>query len=676
MTVSRSQVQVSFIPDDGSETPLPQLHARGRSFLLGAALLTLVVVTFGMSVRFGFVHTDRENITHNPALLMFRQGLRDIWLAPGATPHYSPVAYSLMLVESKLVRQRPRGFHATSVAGHALNVLLFWILLRKLRLPGAAFAAAIFAVHPLQLEAVAWVSQQRILLSATFYLLGFMAYLRCTGIVVPQNDHSDPNPAGAASHWAWYALTGALATAAILCHPFGITFPLSAGLMLWWKRGSVGASEIRRLLPLVAIGTAVAALMIVAHGRAPGTEPSSGIFRNSLHTVATLSRYVVQFVLPIGVPSLAADAGSGGFLSDRDLYLVLGVLAAIVAALAVRTSAWQSSVPAWLLPGAATLLVLTLSAMSFWRLPVFRDDSSLWGYLLQRNPDSIPALNAMGLIELNERKSTEKAVILFSRALSVDPLDARSLLNLGQAYVASGDFDKAINQYRLLLARDSRSADAHFGLAVAFARQGRSADAIGQLEEVLRLRPSDARAHLELGALFTARGDYNGAMKHYDQAVLLNPRSAAAYVEAARTLYTGFGDWKTAHSLLERARRLDPSSVETVMLAGGIQYELAKDNARNGAPRGQSRQQFWTAEMFFREAIRLKPDVGLAYVNLGKCLGNRSMYAQTPQESVECLNEAIFCFDRAARLDPNDPEPEQLRAKAEADRNEASRRIR
>ncbi len=675
MTLPRSQVQVTFFQDQEPETaPNPRLHSRARVFLGAALLLGLVLGTFGMSIRFGFIYTDQQNVRENLALRARGEGLRAIWLSPGATPHYSPLAYSAMLVQHKLFRGRAAGFHAGSIAIHACNVLLLWMLLRQLQLPGALFAAALFAVHPLQLEAVAWVSQQRILLCGAFYLLGLMCYLRLTSIV--RSSPPDPdNPRRPTPQWIWWTLTLTFAAASVLCHPFGLSFPFVALALGFGMTKRLSASRFGLLIWLVVVGIFVSILMILAWTRLHSDESFDRPLPGLAVSAANIAKYLSRVVVPVGVPSLVGEDRNDGYFADHAMYLVLAAIAALLGATLSKLLS-RMRAPLWLAPMGATLFVGTLATLTIWRLPVFRDNRSLWSDMLGRDPDSIPALNAIGLIELNQRKSPSIAIRHFSRALASDPQDKRSMLNLADAYVATGDHDLAINHYRKILSIDPRHPGAQQGLAIAYSRQSRSAEAVEILQQLVAQRPSDARAHLELGALFTDRGDYENAMKCYDQAIRIDPRNPAVYIESARMLYTGFADWRTAKALLERARQLDPTSVETVMLAGGIQFELAKQMAQAGAPRGDVRQDFWTAEMFFRESIRLRPDSALAHVNLGKCLGARSMYAQTPQESVECLNEAIFCFDRAIALDPADSESTQLRAKAQRDRDEAARKIR
>src|SRR5688572_5620043 len=166
MTERPSNVHVTFAPGVDEPEPAPPalaLHARGRTVLGAAALIALVVITFAAFLRGQIILTDHDNVIANPAVHSWRTGLRTIWLEPRALPHYSPLGYSFLLAETRLLGARPVVYRAAGIALHALNVVLLWLLLRRVGLPGALAAAALFAVHPVHAEAIAWASQQRML---------------------------------------------------------------------------------------------------------------------------------------------------------------------------------------------------------------------------------------------------------------------------------------------------------------------------------------------------------------------------------------------------------------------------------------------------------------------------------------------------------------------------------
>src|SRR5688500_15890496 len=179
MAIRPQNVQVRFADDPPAEDPSDSSSGfHRRSTVQAIALVVLVLAVYAASARGGFIFNDAREIASNPALRTWREGLRTIWLYPASMPHLSPVAYTFMLVEMKLVGGRPMGFRAASVALHAAVVLLLWALLSRLDVPGAFLAAALFAVHPAQVETVTWAGQQRLLLCAIFYVAGLLRWAR------------------------------------------------------------------------------------------------------------------------------------------------------------------------------------------------------------------------------------------------------------------------------------------------------------------------------------------------------------------------------------------------------------------------------------------------------------------------------------------------------------------
>jgi len=143
-----------------------------------AALVLLTLVAYvPVMTRGGFVWDDDDYVTENPTLRDVR-GLARIWLEPGATPQYYPMTFTSLWLDHHLWGDRPAGYHVVNVALHAANAVLLWRVLALLSLPGAWLAAAIFAVHPVHVESVAWIAERKNVLSGLFYLLTVLLYLK------------------------------------------------------------------------------------------------------------------------------------------------------------------------------------------------------------------------------------------------------------------------------------------------------------------------------------------------------------------------------------------------------------------------------------------------------------------------------------------------------------------
>ena len=214
-------------------------------FAPGALLLALTVLVYLPSLRATYVWDDDEYLINNPTLREFR-GLVRIWTEPRASPQYYPLVFSTFWVEYHLWGLWYPGYHAVNVLLHALNALLLWRLLRRIEVPGAWLAAAVFAVHPVHVESVAWITERKNVLSAAFYFAALLAYLRFAPL-----DESEPAARGARR---WYALALVLYVAALGSKTVTCSLPVALLLLYWWKRGSLEWRDVRPLVPFFAVG--------------------------------------------------------------------------------------------------------------------------------------------------------------------------------------------------------------------------------------------------------------------------------------------------------------------------------------------------------------------------------------------------------------------------------------
>src|SRR5437870_3711674 len=207
----------------------------GGSAAPALALVLLVVATYLPALRAGFIWDDDAYVTANATLRSF-DGLRRIWLEPGAVPQYYPLTFTSLWLDYHLWGLHPLGYHLVNVLLHAANAILVWLVGRRLALPGAWFAAAVFAVHPVHVESVAWVTERKNVLSGALYLAAFLAYLRAAG-----------GARGA------YGLALGLFVGALLAKTVTCTLPVVLLLVLWWRNGRV---DVAPLLPFFVLGAA------------------------------------------------------------------------------------------------------------------------------------------------------------------------------------------------------------------------------------------------------------------------------------------------------------------------------------------------------------------------------------------------------------------------------------
>jgi hypothetical protein len=213
----------------------------------GGLIILLVFLAYLPALRGGFIWDDDDYVTQNPTLHDLG-GLQRLWFKVGAVPQYYPVVHTTFWLEHHLWGLDPFGYHLVNVLLHATAAILLWQVLLRLRIRGAWLAAVIFALHPVCVESVAWITERKNVLSAVFYFAAAMAYLRFAGL----------EEAVTSNRRRWYCYWGALVLfmAAMLSKTVTCSLPAALLLVCWWKKDRVQRGEILPLLPFFVIGVA------------------------------------------------------------------------------------------------------------------------------------------------------------------------------------------------------------------------------------------------------------------------------------------------------------------------------------------------------------------------------------------------------------------------------------
>ncbi len=560
-----------------------------KAFLAGACgLLLAVVLSYLPALGNGFIWDDDGYVTRNPRL-RDAAGLCDIWTKPMSSSQYYPIQYYPVVhtsfwLEHHLWGNRPSGYHAVNVLLHALNAILLWRILRRLSVPGAFWAAAIFALHPVQVESVAWITERKNVLSGAFYLLALGSYLAFEGDLAPER---------ARRRWSFYAWAVACFALALLSKTVTASLPLVLLVLIWWKRGSIRRADWPPLVPMLAMGAVmglVTAYIERAHVGAQGPAWALPFAERVLLAGRALWFYAEKLVWPHPLvfiyPRWQLDAG------QWLLYLYpLGAAAVIVALWMERKEIGRG-------PLAAVLFfVITLApALGF-----FNVFPMLYSYVA----DHFQYLACVGLIALFAAGVTaalEQAgpvgrwariplwlVLLFSLGaltwrqcgiyrneetlwrdtLRKNPGCWMAHVNLGKLLSLRGESREAVQQYEQALTIWPQDAGAHNNLAIELNNLGRTAEAIQHFEEAVRLWPKYADARTNLGVMLLGLGRRDEALFQFKQAVTLRPDNAVLHNNIAWLLATAdrpAGD--AAVSYAERAaeltQRRDPSVLDTL----------------------------------------------------------------------------------------------------------------
>ena len=254
--------------------------------LAAPVLVLLVTVSYGPAYFASFVWDDA--VFTEARAIQDWSGLFRIWFSPRALEnegHYWPLVYTTFWLEHKLWGFAPAGYHIVNVLLHVANTLLLWRLAERLAAPGAWAIAAVFAVHPLHVESVAWVIERKDLLSGLFYLAAFLAWVRFA---------ERPRPGR-------YVLALTLFALGMLCKSIVVTLPAALAIWHWWKQGRIAGTDLLRLAPLAAAGAAIAALdMLFYYEREPVSLGYTAIER-VLIAAQALWFYVGKLLWPGGL---------------------------------------------------------------------------------------------------------------------------------------------------------------------------------------------------------------------------------------------------------------------------------------------------------------------------------------------------------------------------------------
>jgi protein O-mannosyl-transferase len=517
--------------------------ARSWAANVGAAwssllLIALTVVTFAPALNGQFLWDDDAHVTR-PELRSIA-GLARIWFEPGATQQYYPLLHTAFWIQHHLWGNAVFGYHLVSVLLHATSAILLWLTLRRLEVEGAWLAAAIFAVHPLQVESVAWISEQKNTLSLTFFLASLLLYL-----------DFDRN-----RRRSQYLSAFVLFLLGLLTKTVVATLPGVILVILWWQRGRL--SWRRDVAPLglwfvagAAAGLATAAIersMLGAEGAAfnwtPGERlvlagraawfylgqivwPSRLLFvypRWELTTawpwplaplgvagvllVCVMVRTRWRAPLAVALIYLGTLFPALGFVNVypfvfsfvADHFAYVPAIAIIVAA---SSTFWRLRALAgtpWLQRSIAAGVIAVLGVLTWRQCTVYADADTLYRATLDGNPSCYLCLNNLGTLAV-ARGDTNVAIERFDAALRVQPQSAETHNNLANLLMARGDTGLAIEHYRQSLAIAPRNVVARTNLGIALTRMGRLEDARAEFEEALRIMPGYGPATQNLEVL-------------------------------------------------------------------------------------------------------------------------------------------------------------------------------
>jgi tetratricopeptide (TPR) repeat protein len=649
-----------------------------RSALPGLLLGALVLVVYLPSLSGEFLWDDDSNVTKRGPLRSLA-GLWRIWFQPGATQQYYPLTHTSFWLDYHVWGLNPFGYHLENVILHALSAILLWLILRRLKVKGTWLGAALFALHPVGVESVAWITERKNTLSAFFFLGAMLASLefwlpeqtKSAGRLT-QTGLSPDEPYGPRK---FYWLTFALYLCALWAKTATVALPVIVLLLLWWKRGGFARRSLALLVPFFAAGTAMGliTMWVERHDLGATGLEWAGISRleRGLIGARALWFYLGRLVWPhplmfmyprwtvraddprAYIPLVAAIAvllllwrnrhGWGrpslfvaayfvcmlfpvlgffngvfflySFVCDHFQYLACIAPLALVAA--VITLGLESARPTkpWLEPSVCGVLLLSLGILTWRQTAIYHDPDALWADTLAHNPNSWMAHDNLGTRLANAGQFGE-ANAHYRNALELRPEDHMAYNNLGLNAARQGNAAEAVQYFSKALEIFPGYALGHFNLGRVLATQGNLDQAIAHFSRALELDPEYSPAHFSLANALAAKGNATEAISHYRRALELDPNFAPAHASLGRLL-AAQGKPAEAIEQYRQALAIDPRSVEAL---ANLANALVREN------------QFADAIEYFRAALELDPTSPVLHYNLAVALDRQGQKSAAQQE--------------------------------------------
>ena len=514
-------------------TTLPQPSLASRDFSLLKPVLGLILILgfsfliYAPALKGKFILDDRLWIPQNKGFES-RETLTYLWTHPFAFEAYQPLTSSLFWIEHRILGDHTLGYHFVSVTLHAANAVLIGLLLSQLAVPGAWLAAFLFLVHPLQVESVAYITEQKNVLSLFFSLLCVLAYARFSGWEDKIHRHE----------WKFYILSVVLFACALLSKAVTCTLPGTLFLLLWWKRERVSRLDVATLVPFFLLGLCLGLLAIGVEDfmRSPDVHLKGSLFDRFLIAGHALWFYAAKLLWPADltliyppwtlrppqiffwIPSLLlggllwfsrSKIGRGPLAAF--LYFV-GTLAPTLGFLNVNFMEHTYVSDHWLYH--ASVGIFCLVSALWEKVKTKRDVLS--GF-------SVGVILVLGFLTWKQCFLYRKEETLWRHTLTSNPRAAIAHNNLGAILYRQGNLLEAKGHYRRALRLKPDYVDAHNNLAIVLLNQQRWDEAIGHLEQALAIRPHDTVAHTSLGIALVGKGNLKEAIVRFAQAARQEP---------------------------------------------------------------------------------------------------------------------------------------------------------
>jgi protein O-mannosyl-transferase len=651
--------------------------AAGVCCVLALAIWTV----FGQTRHFGFVNCDDPDyVYNNPEVAGGLTWSGVIWAFTHVHAfNWHPLTWISHMLDCQLYGLNPGGPHLTNVLLHTVSAILLFLVLRRMTgaLWPSAWVAAVFAIHPLRVESVAWVAERKDVLSGVFFMFTLGAYAQYVEAV------KTPTPRSK----VFYALTVLLFALGLMCKPMLVTLPLVLLLLDYWPLNRYGdAAErhshfpiLRRLvlekLPLFAL--AILSCIVTLHAQT-GAIQSLPLAMRLGNAVMAYADYMGQMFWPLGLaasyPYVAPNTewwkvalslvilggiSIGVFIrrrrhpwlltgwlwylimllpvigifqvgyqahADRYTYLPqIGLYLMLTWAAANLSAGWRYRRAIGVGGGALILIALILCARvqtGYWR-----DSETLWGHTLACTSDNAFATYSMGNT-LFQKGDAAGAIACYQEAIRLNPDFGDAYNNMGNALLQQGKLDQAIAAFQKASALIPQSLQTSVNLGNALFQKGDVDDAIACYQKVLQAEPDYVKAHINLGVALMQKGRIEAAVAECQKALQIEPDNVTACIDLGNALVQE-GNVEGAIVQYQKALQIKPDNMEA-------RYNLGNTLLKERKPAEAIAQ--------FQQVLQIQPD------SVGTQIKLAWLLATYPEESLRNGKEAMELARRANEL--------------------------
>ena len=663
----------------------PDARSRRRDWAPLLALGLLTAAVYFPAVRAGFIWDDIlvKTMIKSASDL---SGLWQIWFDPSnpnlqegtlGEAHYWPILYTTFWIEHRIWGFAPAGYHVVNILLHFANAALLWRLLVRLAVPGAWLAAAVFAVHPVHTESVAWVIARKDLLSGLFYLWAALAWFRFTERPGLRR----------------YLAVAALFVAGALCKSVVVTLPAALLVFHWWERGRVTRGDLLRLAPLFCVALVLAAVdmsfyqsreslsldysfteRVLIAGRALWFYAGKLLWPAGLAVVYPLWEISVSdprawaypaaaAALPISLWFLRRRTGRGplagilffgvtlspalgffdygymqfSFVADRYQYLACAGVMAVFAGAAAHGWGRLPGAARKAAPGIAAALLIALGTATWKQSGIYRDNLTFYSHILSLNPQA-RGINSNLVSTLLKEERYEEALSAVRTAIERNQESHELFYNAGLSLSKLGGPIKEVEEYY----RKSLEINPDYGkslvnLADVLRQRKKYRESLELYRRALGNDPEYAVAHAGMGNLLFEMKRYKEAARSLERAFSLrtdfsNASHLRLIMLQSQEKSGGGGGAKMSESYetlarqWEKALRDNPNSPEALRRLGEVRF---------------SQKRFGEAAELFGKLAEIEPANASAHSNLGASL-----------HSMGRIEEALRSYERALAIDP------------------------